>query len=330
MSPWYPLRFAPLYKRYLWGGDRLRTVLGRPLEPGGTYAESWEICDHDADQSVVTAGPLAGRTLHDLVERHPRELMGAGGFAAQQALPSRRFPLLLKFLDAQENLSLQVHPDDAAAARLDPPDLGKTEAWFVLEAEPGSVIYAGLKPGVDRPALVEAIAQGTCETCIHRFETRPGDCLLLPARMVHSLGRGNLVVEIQQASDTTFRLFDWNRPGPDGRLRPLHVEAAIEAIDFNLGPGQPRRGIPLEENEPTELVRCDRFVLLRRVLTRRQTVGGDDHFRLITVLSGQVALEGDPVSEPLGLGQSALLPAALGPTVLRPDGRAVLLEARLP
>ncbi|MBN2024571.1 MAG: class I mannose-6-phosphate isomerase [Pirellulales bacterium] len=330
MIPWHPLRFRPLYKQYLWGGQKLRTVLDRPLDPNGVFAESWEVCDHGADQSVVLAGPLTGRTLRELVVEHGRELLGDAGWRARQALPSRRFPLLLKYLDARQDLSLQVHPNDAMAARLDPPDLGKTEAWVVLESEPGSVIYAGLKPGVDRPALAKAIDEGTCADCLHQFEAQPGDCLLIPAGMVHSLGRGNLVVEIQQSSDTTFRLFDWNRLGPDGKPRALHVQQGLDAVDFRLGPGAARRGLVQPENGPAELARCHAFVLHRHALTVPRVLGGDDRFRMLTVLEGALTLDGDPLDEPLARGGSALLPAAAGPVRALPRGRAVFLETHLP
>ncbi len=138
--------------------------------------------------------------------------------------PQSRFPLLVKFLDAALPLSVQVHPNDEQAARLNPPDLGKTEAWYILSADPGSTIYAGLRPGVDRQQLADAIGQGTCEKLLHHFQPKAGDCLFIPAGTVHALGAGLLVAEVQQSSDTTFRLYDWNRVGPDGKPRPLHVE----------------------------------------------------------------------------------------------------------
>ena len=155
--------------------------------------------------------------------------------------PQARFPLLLKFLDAADRLSLQVHPDDARAALLDPPDLGKTETWVVLEAAPGSLIYAGLKPGVDRAQFERELARGTCEACFHTFEPRAGDCIFLPAGTVHAIGGGLLMAELQQASDCTFRLFDWNRVGPDGKPRLLHVEQALEVINFAAGPVAPQQ-----------------------------------------------------------------------------------------
>ena len=218
LSPLYPLRFEPIFRRYLWGGRRLGTVLGKPIGEGSDYAESWEVVDHGADQSRVAFGPLAGTTLGELVREHGHELLG-------RHHPQPQFPLLIKLLDAQQKLSVQVHPNDEQAARLDTPDYGKTEAWVVLAAEPGSRIYAGLKRGFDRPALERELNRGTCELCLHHFEPRVGDCVFLPAGTVHALGGGLLIAEVQQSSDTTYRLFDWNRVGPDGRPRALHIEA---------------------------------------------------------------------------------------------------------
>ena len=192
----------------------MQTVLGKPIGPGDDYAESWEVADHGADQSIVDFGPLAGTTLGELVLGRGDELVGPKGTVPY---PQARFPLLVKFLDAKQVLSVQVHPNDEQAAKQTPPDLGKTEAWVMLATEPGSKIYAGLRPGVDRAQLEAAIRDGTCERLLHSFEPKPGDCVFIPAGTVHAIGQGLLVAEIQQSSDTTFRLFDWNRTGADGR-----------------------------------------------------------------------------------------------------------------
>jgi mannose-6-phosphate isomerase len=323
MPPLYPLRFEPILRRYIWGGRRLETVLGKRLGGGEDYAESWEICDHGADQSVVTAGPLAGTRLCDLVSQRGDELLGRNS-------PQARFPLLFKFIDAHKPLSVQVHPDDARAALLTPPDLGKTEAWVILAAEPGSLIYAGLKRGFDRQAFERELARGTCELCLHRFEPQIGDCLLLPAGMIHALGAGLVVAEIQQASDTTYRVFDWNRVGPDGKPRQLHLEQSLEAIDYGLGPAQPQ--VPQATAEPhvSRLAACDKFILDRWVFDSPKQVGGDDRCYLLAVLEGEVAVQGDAGDGPLGVGGTMLLPAAIGSVRLEPRGPATLLCAYLP
>jgi mannose-6-phosphate isomerase len=238
--------------------------------------------------------------------------------------------LLFKFLDAAQPLSVQVHPNDEAAARLDPPDLGKTEAWVILGKEPGSTIYAGLKRGFDRRALEREVARGTSELCLHHFEPEVGDCIFLPAGVVHALGEGLLVAEIQQASDTTYRLYDWGRVGPDGKSRQLHIEEAIEAINYDYGPAEPQQPQPTEREHVERLVTCDKFVLDRWTFSDPQPLGGDDRFHLVAVLEGSVHIDGDPAEQPLPRGGTALVPASCGETMLRPAGHVVLLDIYLP
>jgi mannose-6-phosphate isomerase len=322
MTALYPLRFHPILRRYLWGGRRLE-ALGKPLGAFGDYAESWEVVDHGADSSVVAHGPLAGRTLGELVRQHGRELLGRHAGVKQ-------FPLLFKFLDAHDRLSIQVHPDDARAARLDPPDLGKTEAWVILAAEPGSFLYAGLRHGIDRDMLAREVARKTCELCLERIEPSAGDCFFLPAGVVHALGPGLLVAEIQQASDTTYRLYDWSRRGPDGQPRPLHVAEALEAIDFERGPVAAQQPQPTVRLGVEQLVACDKFLLDRWRLSGVAEVGGDDRSHILSVLEGAVEIEGDLAGQPLERGGVALLPAELGSVSIKAPGGAVLLDAYLP
>ncbi len=318
----YPLRFAPIFRRYLWGGRRLGTVLNKPIGDE-TCAESWEIVDHGADQSIVTNGPLAGKTLHELVHERRYELLGANQHLAQ-------FPLLLKLIDADKMLSIQVHPDDARAAKLSPPDLGKSEAWVVLSAEPGSVIYAGLKRGFDRAALEREVHRGTCELCLHKFEPQVGDCIFLPAGVVHALGAGIVIAEIQQSSDTTYRLFDWNRTGPDGKPRTLHVEQALEAIDYQLGPVLPQTPIPANRPETERLVTCDKFILDRHRSSGPRMLGGDGKCHIIVVVEGDLLLDDEHTSAPLDRGDVVILPASLPPILSTPSQSAVMLDAYLP
>ena len=323
MPTLYPLRFEPLFRRYIWGGRRLETVLGKSLGEGGDYAESWEIVDRNKDQSVVVAGPLAGNTLGQLVADQGAELFG-------RHHPQRRFPLMLKFLDANRKLSVQVHPDDAQAARLNPPDLGKSEAWVILAARPGSVVYAGLRRGFDRAALKRDVARQTTHLCLNRLEPKVGDCIYLPSRTVHALGEGLLVAELQQASDTTFRLFDWNRAGAEGKPRPLHVSQALETIDYAHGPVRPQVPQPTAHPHVSRLVDCEKFVLDRWEMDQPQIAGGDDRFHILAVLEGEVGVQGDPSSQPLSLGHSLLLPASAGEVHITPSRKAVLLDAYLP
>jgi len=323
MNSLYPLRFKPTFRRYLWGGRRLKTVLNKPLGPGDDYAESWEIVDHGADQSVIANGDHAEKTLHQIVTEFPQELFG-------QHPSFESFPLLFKFLDAKRDLSVQVHPNDEQGSRLDPPDLGKTEAWVILDSEPDSRLYAGLKRGFDRAALAREVARGTTELCLHSFHPKPGECLFIPAGLVHAIGAGLLVAEIQQSSDTTFRLFDWNRTGADGQPRQLHIEESLETINYDFGPAEPQ--IPERTADPSRerLVVCDKFILDRQTSDQTTSVGGDQRFHMIAVLKGSLEIENDPEALPLSKGHTMLLPASSGRCAIQPTEPSIWLDIFLP
>ncbi|MCH2127278.1 MAG: class I mannose-6-phosphate isomerase [Pirellulaceae bacterium] len=319
----YPLRFRPIFRQYLWGGRRLATVLGKSLGEGDTFAESWEIVDHGTDQSQVEFGPLVGATLGRLVQDHGKDLLG-------RHAPQKTFPLLLKFLDAQRDLSVQVHPDDSQAQLLNPPDLGKTEAWVILDVMPGSHLFAGLKPGIDRQNLTKAIATGQIVNCLHRVEPKVGDCYFIEAGTVHALGAGLMVVEIQQASDTTYRLFDWNRVTADGQPRPLHVTEALEAIKFSLGPVHAQRPQPTADAEIQQLVSCQHFVIDRWHFTGLKTLPLNRSCHLLSVLEGSVHVEHDPSGLALNRGQSILLPACCKAVQVKASASALILDIYLP
>ncbi|MHB0955598.1 MAG: type I phosphomannose isomerase catalytic subunit [Pirellulaceae bacterium] len=323
MNANYPLRFEPLYRFYMWGGRRLGEILGKPLPAGAHVAESWEIVDHGEDQSRVAAGPLAGQSLQALVRELGADLLGRHD-------PQMQFPLLFKFLDAQQTLSVQVHPNDAQAACLDPPDRGKSEAWVVLHAEPASRIYAGLLAGVDRAALQLSLAHGQAERCLHFFEPICGDCVFIPAGTVHAVGAGLVVAEIQQSSDVTFRLYDWNRIGADGKPRPLHVERALDVIDFGSGPIQPVTVQSTPLPHVMRLVTCDKFVIDRWTFSTPKYIGGDRRCHIVAPLSGQVRVAGDAQPAALRRGETVLVPAAAGRIELDPEDSATLLDIYLP
>lgn len=306
-------------KRLIWGGRRLGEVLGKPIGPESDYAESWEIVDHGSDQSVVVDGPLVGKTLAELVRDHHEWLLGRESKAAA-------FPLLLKYLDCQRVLSVQVHPDDAYGSQMPKPDRGKTEAWYVIDAAPGSLIYAGLRDGVTRAQLEQAIAAGTTEKLLHSFEPKPGDCVFIPAGTVHAIGGGLLVAEIQQSSDTTFRIFDWNRCDAEGRGRELHVQQSLDVIDFASGPVGPVRasGAP---NGWRTLVECDKFVF-SSLSGSVGDVADDGRCHLLTVPRGSAHIETKAGPLTLHLGETVLVPAALGAVTCEVDEESCLLEMR--
>ncbi|MBI1324999.1 mannose-6-phosphate isomerase [bacterium] len=309
-----PIVFEPILKRILWGGRRLNTVLGKRIGPESDYAESWELADHAQGCSVVSWPPeLAGVSLKDLVRDSPRELLG-DEIAAEG---SGQFPLLIKFLDAQNVLSLQVHPDDELARKI-AGDNGKNEAWYVLAAEPGSRIYAGLVPGTTREAFAAAMRTGTVEPLVHSFEPRPGDFIHIPAGTVHAIGAGVLLAEIQQMSDATFRVDDWGRIGPDGKPRKLHPEEALAATDFArgpVGPVEPER-IASENAEAVHenLVSTRYFAVDRWILDRPIDLGDPDgrRFTILVIVGGRGEITSGNGRETLEIhhGMTVLLPAA--------------------
>lgn len=316
--PLYPLRFEPILKRLIWGGRRLETLLGKPLGEGHDYAESWEVADHRQGRSVVADGPLAGRTLGELVRERTAEMLGPALISHQQ------FPLLVKFLDAHDVLSVQVHPGDEVGRRL-VDDNGKTEAWVILHAAPGSLIYAGLRPGVTAQTFGDALVAGEVEPLLHRFPAVEGDCIMIPAGTVHAIGAGVVLAEIQQMSDATFRVHDWGRLGPDGSPRALHLAEALEATDFDAGPVSPMRveGAP---GSVEHLARCPYFAIDRLNLTAGTMVGTPERFTLLVGLGGEAAVG----PERLGPGQTLLLPASVGPVEVVPRGRATILAVVVP
>ncbi len=331
MVPDQPLFFAPVFRSYLWGGDRLRSRLNKAVPDGGRWAESWEVVDHGDDQSVVRHGTWQGWSLRQLIESFPQEILGIN---TAEKFPS--FPLLLKYLDCNNVLSVQVHPDDTYAKAMIPPDLGKTEAWFIVDADDDAILYAGLRPGVDHQALAAAIRSGRTEECLHVIQPSAGDCVFIPAGTVHALGSGLIVAEIQQASDTTFRLFDWNRTDAEGNSRPLHIEQALEVIDFSSGPivMQPRADLASMDQTSSGfnrscLVDCEKFQLFQYGSGELQ-IAGDDAFHILTVPKGGATLRFQNVEIDLPLGESVLLPAASTRCSVTVGEGSILLSASLP
>jgi mannose-6-phosphate isomerase len=225
--PAAPICFTPHYHTRVWGGRRLETSLGRVLPDAQPYGESWELSDRADCQSVVAGGPLAGVRLNELWQKHRRDIFGAG----LEKHPAPRFPLLIKVLDCSDDLSIQVHPPAEIAPELNGEP--KSEMWHFVEAQPGAKLYAGLRRGVTRAQFERALADGTVADCVHAIEAQRGDSLMVHSGRLHALGAGLLVFEIQQNSDTTYRVFDWNRVGLDGKPRQLHVEESLRCIDFD-------------------------------------------------------------------------------------------------
>jgi mannose-6-phosphate isomerase len=309
----------------IWGGRRLGTVFHKPIGEHTDYAESWEISDYRDSVSVIENGPLAGQTIRDLLEARGFELLGSAVGALEQ------FPLLVKFIDAQQVLSVQVHPDDATGKRL-VNDNGKTETWVILDAAPASAIYAGLNRDVDQERFTAAIHSGSVEPLLHRFEPKAGDAILIEAGTVHAIGAGVLLVEIQQMSDATFRVDDWGRVGPDGKPRELHLAHALESIDFDRGPVDPLPTEPLTipGGVLERLARSAYFTVDRLTLTGKSDVGAADRFTILIGLDGRLDVIHNGQSFPLGFGETMLLPASIGRCQISPHGQATILTCQAP
>jgi mannose-6-phosphate isomerase len=325
-TPLYPLRFEPIYQYRLWGGRRLANLLSAPLPGDGPIGEAWLLSDRDDHPSVVADGPFKGQTIGQLLNQSPEQMLGklAGRF--------RRFPLLLKFLDAREVLSVQVHPSDKQRNYLPEGENGKTEAWVVLEAGTESCVYAGLKPNTTADDLRRAIADKTLAAHLASFKPALGDGIFLQAGTVHSLC--DLVVfEVQENSDVTFRLYDWDRiDTKTDKPRPLQVNQAMACINFEQGPVSPVVPV-LEEAKPVlreRLFDCEHFKLWRLNGESKFTVGADGSPRVLVCIVGDGQLEYDGVNYAVGKGDVLLLPAIVGVCAFRPHSAVSLLEISLP
>jgi mannose-6-phosphate isomerase len=299
-----PLTFRPIFKERVWGGRNIERLYKKALPPGVPIGESWEISDRSGDVSVIANGPLAGKDLHWLMERHAKELLGN----AQSA--SGRFPLLIKILDAEETLSLQVHPPAHKASELG--GEAKTEMWYIADAKPWAELYVGLKRGVTRQEFERKIQSGEVADCFHRVSAKPGDAMLLPSGRVHAIGGGLVIFEIQQNSDTTYRVFDWNRVGLDGKPRALHISESLASIDFEDFEPSIISSSASKAPRGTPLVDCPLF----KVDVQHAGKGESVHFaagklRIIGLLSGRATVSGGKESVEITAGGFCLIPAAL-------------------
>jgi mannose-6-phosphate isomerase len=300
----YPLTFEPIFKERIWGGRNLATLYAKALPPGERIGESWEISDRPGDESVIARGPLKGKTLHWLMEKCPVELLGP-----RRKMPPR-FPLLIKILDAEETLSLQVHPPADMAAQLG--GEAKTEMWYVAQTGLGAELFVGLKKGVSRAEFESKLARQTVAECFHRIAVKPGDAMFLPSGRVHALGGRTVIFEIQQNSDTTYRVFDWNRLDDQGKSRQLHVDQSLASIDFaDIEPSLlPRQTTPSHPGTVRPLVKDTLFEVSLRQMTAGdalQLAGG--RMEVIGVTEGAMRIETNGDAFELCAGQFCLVPA---------------------
>ncbi len=317
----YPLTFNPLFKDYIWGGRKFETI-GKTL-PKGIAAESWEISSHPDGTSIVSNGEYAGKKLDDLVNEFGVELLGSALYKGKNT----KFPLLIKFIDANRDLSVQVHPNDDYAYINENGELGKNEMWYIVDAVPGSKLVLGVKDGITKSIFSKAVKDGNVSDCLNYIETKPGDCYNIPAGLIHAIGAGNIICEIQQNSNTTYRVYDYDRTDSEGNKRPLHIEKALDVIDFEAGEGCNTSGLtPLIEGfSRTYLIANDYFaveLLKFQGIINENTDG--ERFHCYTVLSGEIDINGTVIKR----GHSCLVPASAGAYVI--SGNTHVIKSYVP
>ncbi len=336
----YPFKFKPRFVQKMWGGRRIETSLGKKLPPQHPIGESWELFDFppgviDASPNWVSSeianGPFAGRSLHSVILDFGRAVHGDVPLLA----PAGQFPILIKYLDARENLSVQVHPDQTYTSSHPGTHL-KTEAWYVVENDPGAKLYHGLKAGATRDAFAQAIQNGAVDALVNALPVKAGDCFYLPSGTVHALGAGILVAEVQTPSDTTFRVFDFNRVDPaSGKPRSLHVAEALQCIDFhdNSPPQQTRTHVAQVFSTVSRLLTCPYFTIEKVRFSEgvEQTLPYDQPV-VWMMLHGKAQLRVEQMSEPthLAKGDTLLLPARMRNPTLKTLTDCVWLEVTFP
>jgi mannose-6-phosphate isomerase len=336
----YPLKFVPRLVEKMWGGRKIETVLGKKLPPGQRVGESWEIYDFppgvvdsstDWVSSPIANGPLAGRPLHWVVKEYGAELLGDVPTAGQHG----QFPLLIKFLDAREDLSVQVHPDEQYAAK-NPSAHLKTEAWYVLENDPGARLFKGLKPGTTLDALRGAVDRGTVEQHLATIPAKPGQCHYLPSGTIHALGSGMLVAEVQTPSDTTFRVFDFNRVDPStGKQRTLHVDQALQCIEFSgKAEAPPPRGPAIGPFGKSVRLAASPYFMIERITAADGLEKKLPYQEPVIwiMLAGSARIKVDGIKDPVRFthGETILLPPAMKNPVLKTLSECEWLEVKFP
>jgi mannose-6-phosphate isomerase len=323
-STLYPLKFEPILKERIWGGKRLETVLSKKLpDSDKKYGESWEVSGVAEENSIVRNGFLAGNTLNELVEVYMGDLVGEEIYERF----GDEFPLLVKLIDASETLSIQVHPNDDVAEERHHA-YGKTEMWYILDAEPNSKIYTGFKDTITKEDYLKALEDGKIDELLHVETPKKDDVFFIPAGRVHAIGKGVLLAEIQQTSDVTYRIFDWNRVDSQGKSRELHTNLAIDVVDFNKVE-QPKFSVKAEINKTQELISCQYFTVNR--IKFQNPLQRDynllDSFIIFLCLEGSCSIiYGSGKSEQIAKGETVLLPTELKDIILKPNGTCSLLE----
>jgi len=319
MSGLYPIKFTPIYLEKIWGGKRINTVLNKDFGDLPNCGESWEISGVEGKISVVENGFLKGNNLQELVEIYMDDLVGDKVFKKF----GEEFPLLLKYIDSGQDLSVQVHPNDELSKKRHNA-YGKTEMWYVIDAEEGALINSGLEGEVTKEKYLEYVESGKLTELLHYDKTEKGDVYFIPAGRVHAIGKGVLLAEIQQTSDVTYRIFDYNRKDENGNLRELHTDLAIDTIDFSHL-DEYKTKYSIEQNKSSEIVSCNYFTT--NILEFNTTIDKDysqlDSFIIYMNLEGEFEIEFDGEKVKVNKGETVLIPASLETFQLIPHTKEV-------
>lgn len=321
----YPLKFKPIVKEKIWGGNKFLTVFKKLLDPGIKYGESWEISDIEDDVSIVENGFLSENELTELIELYMGELVGDSVYNTY----GLAFPLLFKFIDASDDLSVQVHPNDELAFTKYEQQ-GKTEIWYVVDADPGAGLYIGFKEKIDSKIFMKSVDNGTVDQLLQFYPVQKGEFYFIPAGTVHAIGKGVLLAEIQQSSDITYRIFDWNRVDDKGNPRELHIEDALEAINFEV---DDLFKVEYDEffNETSPVFRSDFFNI--NLLSFEQPIQKSfiniDSFVVYMCTEGEVHFFTEDHHERIFAGESILIPASLSDLDIVPNGKSKVVEVYL-
>ncbi|NOZ23739.1 MAG: mannose-6-phosphate isomerase [Planctomycetes bacterium] len=322
----YPFKLSDVFHEKIWGGQRLRSVCGKNLPRGKKIGESWEVCDYQTEVNVVREGAYEGSTIRKLLQAMPEDILGPA--VARKYGPT--LPLLFKFIDANDVISVQVHPDDQHAATQHHEDYGKAEGWYVVYAEPGAKLILGLKADTTRKEFERCIENDEVEKCLNWISVKKGDAIFLPPGTVHAIGPGIIIAEIQETSDLTCRLYDWDRMAEEGRPRPLHVEEALSMVDFavnHTGKEKPKK----IGKDRLRLIECDKFVYEKLEVRKGPiNVGGTGSFEILSAIRGRGVLTWPGGETPMALGETVLLPACIHPCSLRSDEDMEILRSYCP
>jgi mannose-6-phosphate isomerase len=326
MSELYPLKFKPIFKEKIWGGQKIRTVLGKDFGHLDNCGESWEISGVEGNISLVTQGPLRGLGLTDLINKYKDQLVGQSVFERF----GNEFPLLIKFIDANEDLSIQVHPDDELALTLHN-SFGKTEMWYVLHADAGAELISGFNQPLNKETYLDYLESGRLMEILNSETVKNDDVFFLPAGRIHTIGKGLLIAEIQQTSDVTYRIHDFDRVDKEGNKRELHNDLAKDALDYNFYEDY-KTTYASNENETNTVVHCPYFHtnLLHCTEERDRDYSQIDSFLVIIGLEGELTIAFENTDVSLTKGETVLIPACINKISLVPDGDFKILEVHVP